>query len=690
MNDKHEREERQQALELDALLEAWLAGRSAAAHGQSQLPPHEAQFARQVVQLSQEIEPDPAFVISLENRLRYAAQKQAAAHRPEVTPRFRLFWQQLMESLSGRRVMVTAGALAVVAILVLIAWPLLNRSREQNEPPIALIPGVTNDNVPVTTESLPPEIGSDMAVITGTQDIPPLPIEPSPSPEAIAETTIDPATRPQLPPISDGGVIGLGGGGGGPGFGGGGDSASMMPFENRLTEAQYILNAPLPDTPAPLTVYQYPQADAPLAQVKMIAAQMGFTGPIYYDAWYDRALENSEFGWPGPRPYQAFNGAISFNNYGNSFNYFNNGLLAPGSFWQLMPYDQGLPLALTFATENGLLDFPYETGKNPLGEEISFYRLINGIRNGNAELTITVMENGEILSAYLVPFSVYTPVGDYPIISAAAAWELAQMEPDYRTVTVSILPDPATMTTMPAPDPRFRSWYRTYQNNDPIFLDTYPQILLPAEPGVPPLIRANEYSLTGDETLLAQIATLTEQNIRLRGTVIGDTPYGQQIRVEQFEVLTSYPEWQFREGTIRRTDTQVFLETTMGETLLIPNAPADLPDGERVGVNGASIEPGEPYRVFNWSNMDRYVEIDFFPEEPEIFPTPAPITEVTIEQIELIYLISFAYHPEFNGPGVEWLQPAWRFSGRTNTGELIQITVQAIPPEFHAPPPPTP
>ena len=691
MNDKHEREELQQALELDALLDTWQAGRAAAAHGDAKLSSQDTVFAHQLVQLAQTTEPEPDFVVRLENQLRWAARQGAAASRREAAPPRRMFWQELMDAFTGRRMLMTTGALAVVAALVLIVWPLLNTPGTNvtgDATRIAVVPTDTPDpSSDLVAESDLAEDADEETSTTNTQEtVPALPTETI---EAIAAITptIDPASLPKLPALSSGGVTGMGGGGaGGPGLGGGADT--MFGFENRLENAQFNLHTALPDTSPPGTVYQYQQTDPSIERVREIAARFGFTGEIYYDAWYDRVLQDPEFGWPGPRTYTMFDGTLFFNASGNSFSYFDNGMITPGSFLQSMPYEQGVPIALDWATERGFLDFPYETVKSPFGEEVAFYRVINGLRHTLPELSVSVMENGQVLSAYYLPFDVYTAVGDYPLLSAEAAWQMAQAEPDNQTVFVSLYPDPATLPPAPAPDPRYRSWYRTYQDGDAIALHTYPQTYLPVTEGGPVLLRANEFFLTGDPVLLDQIAAATDQNIRITGTIVGDAVYAQSILVSGFELVDPIQEWQLRQGVIRRAeDGQVFLDTDQGETLLIPNAPDDLGDGEYVGVSGPVIEPGEPYPVFDWTNMDRVVEFEPTSEEAFVFPTPVPITQVNIDQVALVYTYTFVGDPAFNGPGEDWLQLAWRFSGVTDTGELVEITVQAVAPEFIQPVP---
>lgn len=699
MNDKQERIEHQEALELDALLDNWLAGRSAAAKGDNKLSVEDQAFARQMVTLAQETEPDPDFVLQLENRLRWAARQNAAAGRREASPPRRLFWEQLKEAFSRRGTMAAAGAIVVMAALVLILWPILNPSIDNDtDTRVANIPTFTPAAEEAALEAETVEDTGDAAAdmtaqesITVAPDVP-LPITITPSPEIIAvitpTPTIDPSTLAKIPPLSGGGIFGLGGGGGagGPGLGGGADESMMPTVADRLIGAQLNLNTTLPTTPTQITVYQYQQTESTLEQVREIGARFGFTGEVYTDAWYENALQNPEFGWPGPRAYTMFEGPLFFNVTYNSFSYFDNSVITPGSTLQPMPYEQALPIAEAWAKERGFLDFPYVPLKSPFGDEAAFYRVVNGVRANIPEFSVSVMENGRIISAYYVPFTAYAPVAGYPILSAEAAWELAQSEPDYQTVFVNLYPDPATLPPVPTPDPRYRSWYRTYQDGDPITVQIYPQVYLPVTEGEPVVVRGNEYFLTGEQALLDQIAAATDQNVRITGTIVGNTIYGQQILVSAFELVPPVQEWQLKEGFIRRIeDGLVLLDTAQGETILIPNAPDDLSEGEHVSVSGPLIEPGDPYPIFDWTNMDRLVEFEFIPEEEIIFPTPIPITQVNIDGVELIYYFTSVPDPEYDGPGQDWYQPAWRFTGQTDSGELVEIIVQAVTPDLVLP-----
>src|SRR5690606_4644150 len=102
-----------------------------------------------------------------------------------------------------------------------------------------------------------------------------------------------------------------------------------------------------------------------IAQVREIGARFGFSGEVYTDAWYENALQNPEFGWPGPRTYTMFEGALFFHATSNSFSYFDNSVITPGSTLQQMPYQQALPIAEAWGRERGFLDFPYVALKSP-------------------------------------------------------------------------------------------------------------------------------------------------------------------------------------------------------------------------------------------------------------------------------------------------------------------------------------
>ena len=366
-------------------------------------------------------------------------------------------------------------------------------------------------------------------------------------------------------------------------------------------------------------------------------------------------------------------------------NYFDNSAIPDTANWTLLPFEQARPIAETFLNERGLLDFPYEIIANQFGgQEVAFHRLINDIPTIYPEISVSVASGGQVMSVYIQPFNAFTAVGEYPIISAEEAFELAQGMPDYQRVFQSVYTDPATYEPfVEGPVGDYRYWPRTYQNGDEITLYFYP-IVYRALDGSDPIIKANEFTVIASSADLQMIADNADQNIRLTGVVQGDMAYAQSIRVTSVELIDENPEWQSREGLIRRADGQAYLDTMEGETIIIPNAPADLLDGEHVFVNGPIIEAGDPYGTFVWTGIDKVVTMADEPIsiDPVDYPTPVPITQVNIDKVELVYGYSYSPPANENSPGDTWMQLAWRFTGRTDTNEIVELMVQAVSPEY--------
>lgn len=522
--------------------------------------------------------------------------------------------------------------------------------------------------------------------------------------DAAATPTTDTSNLPALPALSPGGGGGGGMGGGGEALSesgggipiegdgsiGGGDGVDMpIFFENRLENAQFNLNTTFPGVPAPTTVWQQSQNEMTQEQMRDIANRLGFTGPIYTDPWYDQFLQDNPGVWPGPRSYYVFDGSRMLSIYGATVSFYDNNAMPIGTAWTLMPFEQARPIAEAYLNERSLLDFPYEVVMAPYGgQEVSFYRLVNGIRNTTPEISISVAPSGNIVSLYIQPFSAFAAVGDYPLISAEEAWQLAQGTPDYLRVFHNIYTDPTTLPTdLGVPSSEYRYWTRTYTNGENVTMYFYPIVYLLADGSAAPLVRAGEFNLIASEVDIQTLVANSSQNIRLTGVVQGDTPYNQSIQVTSLEVIGDYQDWQSRQGVIRRADGQTYLDTIEGETIIIPNAPADLADGTEVYVNGPSIEAGEPFGTFIWTGIDKVIVYTEDPAiyEPGAYPTPVPISQVNIDKVELVYGYSYSPSPDGNGPGGVWMQPTWRFTGTTDTGELVELLVQAVAPEFLQP-----
>jgi hypothetical protein len=276
-------------------------------------------------------------------------------------------------------------------------------------------------------------------------------------------------------------------------------------------------------------------------------------------------------------------------------------------------------------------------------------------------------------------------VGDYPLRSAEAAWQLLTTEGvDYQRISYFTYPGPGfefPEAEIPADD-LYKYWQRTYVDGETLNLYTTPLVYQPVDSDAAPRIQVDQFVLTGSDDMLRAIGEQVGKQIRVTGTVrrVEGTLTLEASDWEPVEFI----EYQYQPGTIRRSDGQVLLDADSGETFVIPNAPADVAEGERVNVSGWSLEPGDPYRVFNWQSMDRIVEFEPLPDEVIVDPAltePYRIGQVEINSVELIYSYS-SFIEEGRTVQRILLQPAWRFKGTTDTNEIIEFVVQAVTDEF--------
>ncbi len=674
--------EEQLALELDAFLTAQLQKRP--------LPPSlnpevqaEADLALELLDLAQSIEPAPLFLSDL------AAELDAVARRPERTPAPKLaetpFWQNFLQSLgdlfSNKRALLALGGLTAVVVTGLFVYLALNGQ-----------PGA-----PIQ-QPLAAEEGAPTAAV----------------PEVIAAAsspTPDLSSLPKLPRMGTGNM-GMGGG-----MGGGGDMTiaaepgegdseggalvgeepvvEMPGFWNPLADAAFAVNVPFPTEPAFATVFQQPAGSTfTLEEIQRYAQLFGVNGPIYQEQYTQPVYEDSmpEVGrWTPPTFYYVFDGMKQLSFYENNIYYFDQEPALRENL-QMMPFAQAAPIVEAYLRERGLLNFPYVVASY-WGSDVEIRRVVNGYPSSSAEFYVSVTADGIIYSISYQPFDNLQPLGEYPLRSAADAWQYVQENGfDYMTSYWFTYPGPdAPAPVMHEPvatpwDEIYRYWPRTFNEGDAIVLVSYPIVYTAVNGDAPPRILVDQYRLTGNSADLEALTQYAGQPVRIEGIVRGQTP---NLLIE-LSAWRPAPDqmWQYLTGTIRRDGEQVYFDADDGETFIVPNAPADVADGERVNLSGWSLEEtGGQFRAFNWSSMDRYVDWEALP--PEIlYPEQGEmgqeyrLTNVTITEISLVYQFSPTYSEE--GYVTAFLmQPAWRFKGVTNNAnEMIEIMVQAVAPEF--------
>ncbi|MCB8942168.1 MAG: hypothetical protein H6658_00185 [Ardenticatenaceae bacterium] len=666
--------EQELANELDAFLAARLKGQPAQPIGDVQ---KEAHLANALFDLAASAEPDPIFLSDLEARLARAASRQ---QKQKQTPERPSFWEQIItvvqESFTMRRTVFALGTIVALIIVGIFAFNVLFPNDGTEPSAIANLPTLASEAV------VPTVSGEGTAVPEAETSIA----------EVLPQPTPDTSNLAPLPGLNSGG---FGGGGGGFGGGGGEITASapvtdangdliFRPYDP-LSGTIYVMNATLPLEPAFAPVYEQPGGRIiTLEDVRRFADLFRMSGPIYSESYPVFESPEGEPAWTPPVNYFIFDGSRTLSAWESNLQYYDQGATVNFTA-DLMAFEQALPIAEAFLRDRGLLDFEYQIVPPQFnGNEINFHRLVNGRLVSIAEYTVTVTEDGQILSVYYNPLNQLQALGEYPLRSAEAVWQQITTEGiDYQHSYFFTYPGPGyEFPEEPVPaDDLYKYWQRTYEDGQAINVYSSPLVYKPVESDIVPRISADQFTLAGSDDVLRAIGEQAGKQLRLAGTVrhVDGTLV---LEVTDWQVV-DFIDYQYQLGTIRLSEGQTLFEADSGETFLIPNAPDDLADGERVNVNGWSIEPGDPYRSFNWQGIDRYVDWEALATESgpaSDFIEPYQIGQVEISSVELVY-VYVPVAPE-GGELYFLLQPAWRFKGSTDTNEIIEFIAQAVTEEF--------
>ncbi|GAB4162753.1 MAG: hypothetical protein Fur0021_37260 [Candidatus Promineifilaceae bacterium] len=643
----------QLARELDAFLTAQLKGQPTPA-----ISPElqaEARLATLLRQTAAAVEPEPLFLARLEADLvAAAAVETAASSRTDLKTRMPAsppsFWQNLSqnikETFTMKRFVFTFGAVAALVVIAFFAWTAW-RGGQPNEPDVIA-------NVPTTMAETPAPAEPTVA-----------PVEPTVGP---AEPTINPELLPTLPSLA--GASGLGGG-----FGGGAEDSSKMIATDPLSGTQYVLNTTLPIEPITAVVYDTAnQATFTLDDVARLASLFGLSGTIYTETYYQEPGNE----WTPSPVYQIFDGPRQLAVGDIYFSYMDNSGLVNGSA-DPMPFAQAGPIAEAYLRERGLLEFPYQMVSQN-GYDIEIRRLVDGHVAIFPEIQVSVNSSGLVWAVFSNPMSSLSPLGNYPLRSAAEAWQFMQEHGvDFQSVFYNTYPGPDfVQPPMPVDAQDYRYWQRQYVDGQTVTMYPYPMVFLPVNGDAAPRIVIDQYLLTGPAEELQAIAAYVGRQIQVTGVVTGDVQQMgvyKVIELVSWQPLESLVEYTFREGVVSRSGEQVTLVVSETESYIIPDAPADLNDGERIYVSGWIDAPN----VFNWQGMGI---VTTEPASSEMMPVDSflfqSIGQVTINQVELVYAVVSVYD-EATQTSRFLFSPAWRFQGTTDRQEMIDIYVQAVP-----------
>jgi hypothetical protein len=502
----------------------------------------------------------------------------------------------------------------------------------------------------------------------------------------------------------------------------------QRPFE----ETSYYLPNLLPAGATEMPVYQTSDDfQFSLEDANRFATLFGFKDGAYQ--------ERTLIDYPDrTTPYDFFEGSRQLSVFKKMLFYRDHALSDNGEA-SIVPVAQRVALAETFLHEKGLLDFPYEAlwlfGSNV----VEFWP----VRNGHTVIwplfQVSVHDSGQIISVGHMPLNQFTAVANYPARSAEEAWQKI-ISRGIEQSHFSLNPSPDFLVTQPVayqenPETVPLRWQRTFSEGETVMLYARPKVFVPLSAAELPRITVDHYLLEAPATQLWAIAERPGQPLYLKG-IYRDRPGGAVLELVEWHetAVVDYPayipdthanldnySWQIFEnaiytlyqGAIRREEDQAFLIRDADERLLLPDAPAELPDDSRVLVYGWSGSEDETGGPFNWHRILLLEGGPFwYIPLPRLIPSvvteslsidgqtywrsslldggppmeAVPIRQVTIQEIDLLYhvtpiLIGLA-GPQGRGERSFIIQPLWRFKGETDTNEIIEIYVQAVTGEF--------
>lgn len=542
----------------------------------------------------------------------------------------------------------------------------------------------------------------DEPVDEPTDETPAEPVNEEPADDGEESTDADAETAdlPTLPRLDTAQAQGMGGGGAA------NEAALSAPaadaatsvvgepfiFTDVFSGTTFVLNTTLPADVARARVQQnLPLLDLSLADAQALAEAFGFTGSLYVQPAPQFDGPDAEAVSQMPTVYFAFDGArrLSMDPFGV---YYSNENVS-FDFTQQQPLEQIGPAAEAFLQERGLLDFPYEYARG-WGSEVYFYRQVDDRATNQPEISVTFNDAGEIAFVSMQPLSNLSLLGNYPLRSAEEAWALIQDGVMKNDVMYTYAPVFETESfVLEEPIEEYRFWTREYAAGDEAHVYTWPTVYLTADSSGLPRIEVYPFILSGSEADLQAIAEQPFGQLHVWGTVSED---GNFLELAGWERMGDEGmETLYLSGTAQVVDGQALFTSEGGDTYLLPDAPADLPTDQPLNVFAwTARETDADYPVLDWENIDVPFEAV---GEPVTIDEPMPVDPViggqmeyaqfTVDSVELVYTYTYLW-PEFDDarpmyePPTVVLQPAWKFSGEADNGDLLELFVEAVAPEF--------
>ena len=664
-------DEQRAAEELDRLIGALQRGQSGPG------PREEKQLVQQLLQYAADVQPEQTFTNSLRARLVAQANRKSPEKKGAALLRYIEEWA---ENLTMKRTIISLAGVTALFAVVLAGWLMfraLSNNANDNDNVAALPTAAVEAEAESAEQPVPTGESAVNESSTGAE-----------TPEATAALE-QPAPEQEVAEVTQDSIVqgiprGFGGGGGGGGYGFG---EGQGPF----TEAEVSLAAELPGQTETM-VYQAPAMNGAigtldLAQVQAFAATMGVNGSVYFD-WYAGLPVDGQDDGSGnvPTVYRVFEGKRQVTAYLSGEMYYEDTSLFSLNLPPL-PFAERSNIAEQYLLERNLLDFAYQVHPG-WGGEVQFLEVIDGQALNNwAKITVNVAGNGQVVSVSIRPLTELSQLQNEAIRPAAEAWQWLQENFQTNNYMFNIIAsDPAYYAPSVTSDTKTH-WDLEYVVGQEVALNSWIQIFRPVDGSATPrLTNDRGMILVADNDTLESIAqTATNgNNIRLQG-VVGGEPNALVLNVTSWEPING-PSDMYLSGTTRLIDGVMHLELPGGFPIEIANAPADLPQDTAISMLSWSVRVADDgvSAITDWVMIDLLYNVPV--DSGVIVEDPfSNISGVNITTVELVYQYLYpyeAFYPYSQVPlftnDFSHLVPAWRFTGTTNKGDLVEFIVPAL------------
>lgn len=480
---------------------------------------------------------------------------------------------------------------------------------------------------------------------------------------------------------------------------------SVLPTPVPLPEPLYYLSEDMPDTvlalqaafpdaPQDMAVYQrLPWPALTVDDARLAAEKMGVPGGVFQPS-ASTGDENSSTILYITDGFER----LEFIDHIYQYSYAVDRSALANTLPVTLPMDEQVRRAQEFLQQKGWLDFPYRVDTYGLfGGTVNFLPLLDGypVRFGLAnamQMTVVLDSQGQVRSVYARRLN-FEALGRYGVISAQEAWQKLLQEGEH------------VESGSGGSIPPAQSWQRSYPFGETISVYGRVEVLQPADGQSSRLVFLDGVPLSGNlegiEAVDASKAENADKIVKISGQFQPGEHGERSLHVDSW-LVTQMP-WKYLRGEIHRQDGQAYLVTQDEGPFLLPDLPADAPNGKTLMATGIMI--GGATQTLEWSWLgpfggggggggggEGFYDLDLSGAAgapatplPEVTPIPAErvdrqMFQVIIDKIELVY-----YTPDYMDPEVEsplYAQPAWRFAGHYADGTWFEFLVQALQPQY--------